>query len=52
MTTGMESIGGFLVGVFQVPTRADVTDGLLDIIVTKNSDSFKILQKLINTKKE
>ena len=47
----MVSNGSFLVGGFQVATRADVTDGLLDTIVIKNSDSFKILQKLINIKK-
>ena len=28
-----------------------MADGLLDIIVIKNSDSFKILHKLINIKK-
>jgi diacylglycerol kinase (ATP) len=51
MTMGMVSNGSFLGGGFQVATRADVTDGLLDTIVIKHSDSFKILQKLINIKK-
>jgi len=51
MTMGMVSNGSFLGGGFQVATRADVADGLLDTIVIKNSDSFKILQKLVNIKK-
>ncbi len=48
MTLGMVSNGNFLCGGFQVATRVDVTVGLLDTIVIKNSDCFKILQKLIN----
>ncbi len=51
MTMGMVSNGSFLGGGFQVATKADMTDGLLDTIVIKNSDSFKILYKLINIKK-
>ncbi len=51
MTMGMVSNGSFLGGGFQVATRADMADGLLDTIVIKNSDSFKILNKLINIKK-
>ncbi|MDQ3083904.1 MAG: hypothetical protein M3Q77_03715 [Thermoproteota archaeon] len=51
MTMGMVSNGSYLGGGFQVATKADVTDGLLDTVVIKNSDSFKILQKLINIKK-
>ncbi|TVP40658.1 diacylglycerol/lipid kinase family protein [Candidatus Nitrosocosmicus arcticus] len=51
MTMGMVSNGSYLGGGFQVATKADVTDGLLDTIVIKNSDSFKILHKLINIKK-
>ncbi len=47
----MVSNGSYLGGGFQVATKADVTDGLLDTVVIKNSDSFKILQKLINIKK-
>lgn len=43
--------GSFLGGGFQAATRADVTYGLRDTIVIKNSDSFKILHKLINIKK-
>ncbi|WP_458747112.1 diacylglycerol/lipid kinase family protein [Candidatus Nitrosocosmicus sp. T] len=51
MTMGMVSNGSFLGGGFQVATKADMADGLLDTIVIKNSDSFKILNKLINIKK-
>lgn len=51
MTMGMVSNGSFLGGGFQVATRAEVSDGLLDTVVIKNSDSFKILQKLVNIKK-
>jgi diacylglycerol kinase family enzyme len=48
---GMVSNGSFLGGGFQVATRADVADGLLDTILIKDSDSFKILQKLVNIKR-
>ena len=51
MTMGIVSNGSFLGGGFQIATRADVSDGLLDTVVIKNSDSFKILQKLVNIKK-
>jgi diacylglycerol kinase family enzyme len=51
MTMGMVSNGSFLGGGFQVATRADVADGLLDTILIKDSDSFKILQKLVNIKR-
>ncbi|HEX5905288.1 MAG TPA: diacylglycerol kinase family protein [Candidatus Nitrosocosmicus sp.] len=51
MTMGVVSNGTFLGGGFQIATRADVSDGLLDTVVIKNSDSFKILQKLVNIKK-
>jgi diacylglycerol kinase (ATP) len=51
MTMGMVSNGSFLGGGFQIATKADMADGLLDTIVIKNSDSFKILHKLINIKK-
>ncbi|VFJ15285.1 diacylglycerol/lipid kinase family protein [Candidatus Nitrosocosmicus franklandus] len=51
MTMGMVSNGSFLGGGFQAATKAEVSDGLLDTIVIKNSDSFKILQRLVNIKK-
>lgn len=51
MTMGTVSNGSYLAGGFQAATRADISDGLLDSVVVKNSDSFKILQKLINIKK-
>lgn len=51
MTMGIVANGSFLGGGFQAATRAEIADGLLDTIVIKNSDSFKILYKLINIKK-
>ncbi len=51
MTMGMVSNGSYLGGGFQVATKAEATDGLLDTVVIKNSDSFKILQKLVSIKK-
>lgn len=42
-TIGMVSNDSFLGDGFQVATKADVTDGLPDTIVIKNSDSFKII---------
>jgi diacylglycerol kinase family enzyme len=51
MTMGVISNGSYLGGGFQVAIKADMTDGLLDTIIIKNSDSFKILNKLVNIKK-
>lgn len=51
MTMGTVSNGSYLAGGFQAATRADMSDGLLDSVVVKNSDSFKILQKLVNIKR-
>lgn len=51
MTMGTVSNGSYLAGGFQAATRADMSDGLLDSVIVKNSDSFKILQKLVNIKR-
>jgi diacylglycerol kinase family enzyme len=51
MTMGTVSNGTYLGGGFQAATRADMSDGLLDSVIVKNSDSFKILQKLVNIKR-
>jgi diacylglycerol kinase family enzyme len=51
MTMAVVSNGSFLGGGFQVAIKADMSDGLLDTVVIKNSDSFKILNKLVNVKK-
>ncbi len=51
MTMGIVSNGSFLGGGLQAATKADMADGLLDTIIVKNSDNFKILKKLINIKK-
>ncbi len=51
MTIGIVANGSFLKGGFQAATKADMADGLLDTIMVKNSDSFKILNTLVNIKK-
>ena len=51
MTMAIVSNGSFLGGGFQVAIKADMSDGLLDTVIIKNSDSFKILNKLVNVKK-
>jgi diacylglycerol kinase family enzyme len=51
MTMGVIANGSYLGGGFQVAIKADMEDGLLDTIIIKNSDSFKILNKLVNIKK-
>jgi diacylglycerol kinase (ATP) len=51
MTMSIIANGCFLGGGFQPATKADMTDGLLDTVIIKNSDSFKILKKLVDIKK-
>lgn len=51
MTMGVISNGSYIGGGFQVAFKADMEDGLLDTIIIKNSDSFKILKQLVNIKK-
>ena len=51
MTMAVVSNGSFLGGGFQVAIKANMSDGLLDTVIIKNSDSFKILNKLVNIKK-
>ena len=50
MTMGVIANGRFLGGGFKAAPRAKFSDGLLDIIVLKNSGSFKMLDKLIELK--
>jgi diacylglycerol kinase family enzyme len=50
MTMSIIANGSFLGGEFQPATKADMTDGLLDTVI-KNSDSFKILKKLVDIKR-
>ena len=50
MTMGIVANGRFLGGGFKAAPRAKFSDGLLDIIILKNSGSFKMLDKLIELK--
>jgi diacylglycerol kinase family enzyme len=42
--------GMYLGGGFKVAPQAKVDDGNLDVIIVKNSGSFKIINELINMK--
>lgn len=48
MTMGVVANGKFLGGGFMAAPNADVSDGLLDMVILKNSGSFKILDELVN----
>ena len=50
MTMGIVANGRFLGGGFKAAPRAKFSDGLLDIIILKNSGSIKMLDKLIELK--
>jgi diacylglycerol kinase family enzyme len=50
MTMGVIANGRFLGGGFKAAPRAKFSDGLLDVIILKNSGSFKMLDKLIELK--
>jgi diacylglycerol kinase family enzyme len=50
MTMGIVANGRFLGGGFKAAPRAKFSDGLLDIIILKNSGSLKMLDKLIELK--
>jgi diacylglycerol kinase (ATP) len=50
MTMGIVANGRFLGGGFKAAPRAKFSDGLLDIIILKNSGSFKMIDKLIELK--
>jgi diacylglycerol kinase (ATP) len=50
MTMGVIANGRFLGGGFKAAPRAKFSDGLLDIIILKNSGSIKMLDKLIELK--
>jgi diacylglycerol kinase (ATP) len=52
MTMGIVANGKFLGGGFNAAPRADMSDGLLDIIIMKNSGSLKMLKKLVEMKGE
>lgn len=50
MTMGVVANGKFLGGGFLAAPKADVSDGLLDIVVMKDSGSLKMLDELVNVK--
>lgn len=50
MTMGVVANGKFLGGGFVVAPEADMSDGLLDLVVMKDSGSLKILEGLISIK--
>lgn len=50
VTMAVVANGRFLGGGFKAAPRAKFSDGLLDIIILKNSGSFKMLDKLIELK--
>jgi diacylglycerol kinase (ATP) len=52
VTMAVIANGKFLGGKFKAAPRADFSDGLLDIIIMKNSGSFKMLDKLVEMKSE
>ena len=52
MTMSIIANGRFLIGGgFQPATKADMTDGLFDKIIIKNSNIFNILEKFVSIKK-
>ena len=52
MTIGVIANGKFLEGRIQAATNASVNDGLPDLVVTRNSDGFGIVNEIINLKME
>lgn len=50
VTMAVVANGRFLGGGFKAAPRAKFSDGLLDIVILKNSGSFKMLDKLIELK--
>jgi diacylglycerol kinase family enzyme len=50
MTMAVIANGGFLGGGFRAAPRADMSDGLLDLVILKDSGSFKMLDELVNMK--
>jgi diacylglycerol kinase (ATP) len=52
MTMAVIANGRFLGGGFMAATKARISDGLLDIVVLKNSGSLKMLDELVRTRGE
>jgi diacylglycerol kinase family enzyme len=49
---GVVANGQYLGGGFKVAPRANISDGLLDITILKDSGSFKMLDRFANMKGE
>ena len=49
-TMGVIANGRYLGGGFRAAPRANISDGLLDITILKNSGSFKMLEGFVNMK--
>lgn len=50
MTMAIVANGSFLGGGFKAAPKADMSDGLLDLVILKDSGSLKMLDELINLK--
>lgn len=50
MTMGVVANGKFLGGGFMAAPKAQVADGLLDLVIMKDSGSLKMLDELVNIK--
>lgn len=50
VTMGVIANGNFLGGGFNVAPKANMSDGKLDVVIMKNSGSFKMLKKLVEMK--
>ena len=48
MTMAVVANGKFLGGGFKAAPRADFSDGLLDVVILKNSGSLKMLDDFVN----
>ncbi len=52
MTMAIVANGRYLAGGFQPPYNAKINDGLLDLVIVKDSGSLKFLTGLIDIKME
>lgn len=52
LTMGIIANGQFLGGKFNAAPKATMSDGLMDLVILKNSGSIKMLDKLVNLKSD
>ena len=50
LTMGIIANGQFLGGGFNAAPKASMSDGLIDLVILKDSGSLKMLEKLVNLK--